>query len=85
MTGLVSRTGVVWRYLDGGRCRHAVPQWTHHVGHAPRAVCGLETFRAEDWHGSGSQVEYETATSLPECRRCVARLTPPASTEGSAR
>lgn len=31
-----------------------------------------------------TQSEHETATSLPECRRCAARLTPTSTSEGSA-
>lgn len=59
-------TAVEWRYLPTGRVRHALAK-TDHVG----AACGLSVWRAWDWHGTGSQREYETVAGVPECRSCV--------------
>ena len=85
MVALTSRSAVVWRYLPGGRVRHALPTWHHDpVGHPARALCGLETFRAQDWWGTGSWQEYEAVGTRRECRRCTAQLGPREADHGAA-
>lgn len=54
-----------WRYMPGGSVTHALGRPTQ-----PEAACGRYRVPAEDWMGSGSQVEYETAESLPKCKQC---------------
>lgn len=64
MTGIST---VEWLYMPGGKVVHAVK-----LGNAS-AECGRYMLPACDWHGTGSQVEYETAERLPMCKQCVAK------------
>lgn len=61
----------VRRYLPGGAVRHLLAD-----GFAVTAVCGIAPYLAGSWYwrGTGSQVEYETAESLPDCKLCLRRL-----------
>lgn len=54
-----------YRYSSGGRVKHALDSPSE-----TSAWCGFEVFRSSDWHGTGSQVEYEVAASLPMCKNC---------------
>lgn len=56
-----------WLYLPKGGPVHQVED------RAARALCGVEVWRSEDWYGTGSQAEYESAAARPKCRRCLAR------------
>lgn len=62
-------SAVEWRYLPRGTVKHAL-----RYAMARYAVCGVgpRWFDPDDWHGTGSQTEYETVEALPECRRCAA-------------
>lgn len=80
------RSAVTWRYIPGRNVKHALVLEPRSVsGHRRYALCGASPvwFRPadEEWHGTGSQVEYETAERLRECRRC-ARLLEPAAVPG---
>jgi hypothetical protein len=57
-----------WRYTPQGGQRHAVS-----LGMAV-AECGRTVLPASAWRGAGSQEEYERVATLPDCRRCVARV-----------
>lgn len=56
-----------WRYLPGGKVKHALP----HSG-AVTAGCGMGVWRREYWHGTGSQAEYDECARRVPCKRCVA-------------
>lgn len=59
-----------WRYLRSGKRTHAlVPP----VGREC-AECGMGPALFDDWHGTGTQAEYERAASLPKCRRCLTAI-----------
>lgn len=61
-----------WRYLPGGAVVHAL--WRSGDF---RALCGvLPAWWAPGyaWRGTGTQDEYETAASLPRCKRCTQSL-----------
>lgn len=57
------------RYTPGGKVTHLIfaPDWAYPN---PAALCGWSG-QKEYWRGSGGQEEYETAASLPTCRRCL--------------
>lgn len=59
-----------WRYLPRGRVTHAL--LTPSAGVVAR--CGRAAWSADQWHGTGSQVEYERAGALPRCADCVRAL-----------
>lgn len=56
------------RYVRGGAVRHLLVD-----SEAAVAVCGMGPWVHDQWYGTGSQVEYETVASLPDCRLCLAR------------
>lgn len=58
------------RYLPGGAVAHLLAGAS-----AARAVCGIAPYLAGAWAwlGTGSQVEYETVASLPDCKLCLRR------------
>lgn len=60
-----------WRYLHRGQVVHGL---SSHVSPREDAACGVRPTFLEDWHGTGTQAEYERAAELPRCRRCLARL-----------
>lgn len=57
-----------WRYLPNGKVVHALSHASARI-----AQCGIGPvwYAPDGWYGTGSQVEYETVASLPECKRCV--------------
>jgi hypothetical protein len=57
------------RYLPGGAVRHLLRAATDAA-----AVCGIGPWTYADWHGTGSQSEYEMTESLPDCKLCLRRL-----------
>lgn len=59
---------LAWRYLPNGTVKHALRYSAARI-----AVCGVGPHWSapDDWYGTGSQAEYETAASLRECRRCL--------------
>jgi hypothetical protein len=59
----------LWRYILGGAVVHAIP---HDAD--PLAVCGTDVRNAANWHGAGTQAEYERAAGLPRCRRCLRKV-----------
>lgn len=59
-----------WRYLSRGVARHAI-RGGGQVQHFSLAQCGRQPGLGQDWHGTGSQAEYEHCASLPECGRCL--------------
>lgn len=62
---------IVWRYLRGGKVKHAVGQgvsgWVERV-----SDCGVGLDLFDDWRGTGNQEEYEEVARRPACKRCVA-------------
>lgn len=56
------------RYTPGGSVTHLIfgPDWEYPY---PAALCGWSGPKTY-WRGTGSQEEYDTADSLPLCRRC---------------
>lgn len=73
---MVAEQHYAWRYLaPAGRRVHAlrIDQWTG-TGHLATAQCGIGVWRSELWHGTGSQIEYERAATLPKCQRCLERI-----------
>jgi hypothetical protein len=55
-----------WRYVPKGVAKHALTDPRSTV-----AECGFSVWSADDWYGTGSQVEYEIAEALPRCARCA--------------
>lgn len=61
-----------WHYLPRGRAAHArggafgSRHYTARCGTSPALGLG-----AAEWHGTGTQDEYERAAELPRCRRCT--------------
>lgn len=68
----MNRANVEWRYLPDGRVKHALNK-----GDDLSAICGTSPWVLSGWCGTGSQVEYETNESLPECKRCIQFLPAP--------
>lgn len=64
-----SRAYVEWRYLPRGLVAHALD-----TASEAAAICGASAGHGDYWLGTGTQDEYERAATLPECRRCAARL-----------
>lgn len=61
-----------WRYLPGEEVKHRFSG-----GYAgTTADCGAYVVPAYEWHGTGSQIEYETAEQLPPCPECIAPAGP---------
>ena len=60
-------SAVEWRYLPAGAVKHALTRPDDRI-----AVCGVGPlwYSPDGWRGTGSQVEYETAAGMRECRRC---------------
>lgn len=60
-----------WRYLPNRAVKHALRYAEEFT-----AVCGVapNPFSRDDWHGTGSQVEYETVSELRPCLRCTAKV-----------
>lgn len=56
------------RYLPGGAVRHLLTYSSNAI-----AVCGIGPWVSAFWMGTGSQVEYETTESLPDCKLCLRR------------
>lgn len=79
-----ARALVTWRYLANRKVKHAVPVNTMwYTGHDPISLCGIIIVVPDQWRGTGSQEEYDTVDSLPECKRCTALLGPtPKRTDG---
>lgn len=65
------RTGWHWRYLNGCKVTHALRMDS--MGLDTVAPCNVEGWSSE-WLGTGSQAEYETAATLPRCRKCLQRM-----------
>jgi len=56
-----------WRYMPGGRVRHAlIPESPFVTG------CGIADIPNALWHGTGSQEEYDTVEILKDCPLCNA-------------
>ena len=59
-----------WRYIQGGKVRHAVNNGGGVFASAV-AVCGQDAISGILWMGSGSWQESVTLGGLPDCKRCV--------------
>jgi hypothetical protein len=82
---LIRRDEVAWRYRTRN-CKHALPLAAQSMtGHDDIALCGIASgcFGPEAWKGTGSQVEYDTVTVLPECKRCAQQLEPDKTAGGT--
>ncbi len=55
--------GEGWRYTRRGWARHK-------IGSNWDSLCGLD-LAEDEWHGTGTQDEYERLASLPKCTRCM--------------
>lgn len=64
----------VWRYLPRCRVTHALSEPGVYVARCGAAPAWFAPGGADEWRGTGSQVEYETAAALPRCKRCVALI-----------
>lgn len=62
-------SGIEWRYLPGGKVKHALTD-TSHAG----AACGVSAWGPAWWHGTGTQLEYETVEALRPRKTCCRRL-----------
>ena len=75
-----SRSDVAWRYIPSGRVKHALHIRGTLIGHDSVALCGSAPVwyagAGGDWHGTGSQVEYEEVDARPECKSCRKLLGP---------
>lgn len=63
---------VEWRYLPLGHVRHALQRNGGDL--AAVAVCGRGPLFPTDWHGTGSQREYDTVAELRACRDCARHM-----------
>lgn len=59
-----------WRFLAGGRVKHAVNTSVHSVV----AVCGVSVWTFWNWCGTGSWREGVTLGGLPDCKKCSRAL-----------
>jgi hypothetical protein len=65
-----------WRYLWQGVVAHLLGRNSmtgDGGGLDVVAVCSVGPGIGGVWYGTGSQVEYEVAGSLPRCLRCLAK------------
>lgn len=60
-----TRYGYVLRFLPTGKVKHYLRDSRSNV-----SECGVWTFCASQWYGTGSQDEIETLEKLPLCKRC---------------
>lgn len=58
-----------WRYLRGGRVRHLL-YTSPYEWKLDAVLCGKAAM-PDNWHGTGSQEEYEKLASLPICASCL--------------
>lgn len=65
---MTAPTNYDWRYLPHRPVKHALVDPGERI-----AVCGVGPYSrsADEWHGTGTQTEYETVERLPACKRCV--------------
>lgn len=70
MTDAPSPTRV---YTFTGKVAHLLPVGRGANSHT-RALCGFSPAWHYEWHGTGSQVEYEKAAALPTCVYCAKRV-----------
>jgi hypothetical protein len=61
-----------WRYTVDGKVTHALTSPRECV-----SECGIGPWTYDQWRGTGSQLEYETAAALPKCRRCLRKIGAP--------
>lgn len=57
-------------YTFTGKVAHLLPEGDS-ANLRLRALCGFSPAWHYDWHGTGSQVEYERAAVLPTCKNCL--------------
>lgn len=67
---LVELHNIGWRYSPRGAVTHA----TNIVAEHRFSVCGVPVDRFDEWRGTGSQQERDTAERMAQCRRCKNRL-----------
>lgn len=70
---------IEWRYLPQRNrrreVRHAILDfYGHGVTSGTPAICGVVPAFLGDWYGTGTQAEYERASTLPVCGHCRHRL-----------
>jgi hypothetical protein len=68
-----------WRYLPNGRTRHAIdpaPAVDEDTLGLAVSVCGAYALEPDEWHGTGTQDEYERVETLPACKRCASKVGP---------
>lgn len=63
-----------WHYVPRGKVTHARKRRSGGLDGTARCGTAPAWYEPIDWHGTGSQAEYERAAALPKCRRCL-RLT----------
>lgn len=64
---------VVWRYLEGGRARHAF-YGAPGTNTSARCGTGPRWWDPRGWRGGGSLAEAEVMAALDPCKRCVDNL-----------
>ena len=57
---------MIWGYTRKGVRSHARALHDDEI-----AACGLDVEDYTNWHGTGTQDEYEKAERLPRCKHCV--------------
>jgi len=62
-------------YTFTGRRAHLLHVGDGANGHG-RALCGFSPAWHYEWHGTGSQAEYERAAELPTCKYCAKQVVP---------
>lgn len=66
-------TAVVWRYLYGGVCRHALASSS--AEYAPTLVSECGTAGAwQDWCGTRTEAERKALAELQPCMKCLAQV-----------